>query len=101
MIVFARRRFAFIARASLMATATVLGACGQDSPDDVALTASAEQTVSTITMGAITARLVIVNDWGAGYQASVRLQNTGADTTSWQTAITMNGSTVSSSFNIL
>lgn len=49
--------------------------------------------------GAVTANLVITNDWGAGYVAEMRMSNTGAATTSWATGVQLGGSTVTNAWN--
>jgi hypothetical protein len=60
---------------------------------------SSNQTVaSELASGAVTATLVL-NDWGAGYTADVRLSNTGAATTAWTVVVALGGSTLTNSWN--
>jgi hypothetical protein len=62
--------------------------------------AQVAESVSSLTSGAVTAALVITNDWGSGYSAELRMSNTGAATTGWTTVVTLGGSALSSAWNV-
>ena len=55
--------------------------------------------IAGLTSGAVTANLVITNDWGTGYTASLEMANTGAATTAWTAVVNLGGSTVSNAWN--
>jgi hypothetical protein len=52
-----------------------------------------------LTTGAVTANLVITNDWGTGYTASLVMANAGAATTAWTAVVSLGGSTLSNAWN--
>lgn len=74
------------------ATALVAG-CGITQPEPSVGTAA-----GALTTGAVTATLVL-NDWGSGYTADVRISNSGPPTTSWTVIINLGGSTLTNSWN--
>jgi len=60
----------------------------------------AESTVQgALVNGAVTANLVITNDWGSGYTAEIRMSNTGAPTTAWTTVVRMGGGSLGNAWN--
>jgi hypothetical protein len=60
----------------------------------------AESTVQgALVNGAVTANLVITNDWGSGYTAELRMSNTGAPTTAWTTVVRLGGSSLGNAWN--
>jgi hypothetical protein len=65
--------------------------------DDDALEESSSH--AAVTTGAVTANLVITNDWGAGYTADVRMSNAGAATTAWTTVVQLNGGALTNAWN--
>ena len=57
------------------------------------------ESSAPLTLGPVTANLVIINDWGAGYTAELRMSNVGATTTAWTTVVALGGSTLVNAWN--
>jgi hypothetical protein len=74
-----------------------LVAAGGGCLGDSAIAESAVQ--SELVNGAVTANLVIINDWGSGYTAELRMSNAGAPTTAWTTVVQLGGGSFSNAWN--
>src|SRR6185295_5524339 len=97
-----RGRARAMSRTSAVAAAVRLGLVGLAAAGGgcVADPAIAESTVeAALVNGAVTANLVITNDWGGGYTAELRMSNTGAPTTAWTTVVQLGGSSLSNAWN--
>jgi hypothetical protein len=99
---FERGRARVVSRTSAAASAVRFGLLGFVVAGGACLgdpTVAESNVESALVNGAVTANLVINNDWGSGYTAELRMSNTGAPTTAWTTVVQLGGSTLSNAWN--